>query len=196
MLAVADIGAAGGGVAAISIGTGHKIAVASLATVPLIVLLAKISGRYDHDETVLRKSTLDEAPALMMLAAAYALAWSFVAFVAGVHLDLGGAGVVALWAHDRSSLLVVGRAGARALGQRSAPLERVLIIGASVARARLAQSFACDPGAHIEVVGWPAARGRAAGRRRLRDPAVAAGGRRASKTSTRWCASSRSTGCS
>ncbi len=152
MLAVADIAAAGGGVVAISIGTGRTVALASLATVPLIVLLAKISGRYDHDETVLRKSTLDEAPALMMLAAAYALTWSLVAFVARVHLDLGGAGVVALWA-TTGSLLVVGRAGARALGQRSAPPERVLIIGAAVARTRLAHAFACDPGAHIEVVG-------------------------------------------
>jgi exopolysaccharide biosynthesis polyprenyl glycosylphosphotransferase len=102
---------------------------------------------------VLRKSTLDEAPALMMLAAAYALAWSFVVFLAGIHPDLGGAGVVVLWA-TTGVLLVGARAGARSLSQLSAPLERVLIVGDSIARTRLAQSIACDPGPHIEVVGF------------------------------------------
>jgi exopolysaccharide biosynthesis polyprenyl glycosylphosphotransferase len=152
-LALADLLAAAGGLVAISIVTGRTIAVVSLATLPLIVLLAKVSGRYDHDEMVLRKSTLDEAPSLMMLAAAYALAWSLVVFFAGVHPDLGGAGAAALWAIT-GVLLVATRTGARALSQLSAPRERVLIVGDSVARARLAQSISCDPGRHIEVVGF------------------------------------------
>jgi exopolysaccharide biosynthesis polyprenyl glycosylphosphotransferase len=152
-LALADLLAAAGGLVAISIVTGRTIAVVSLATLPLIVLLAKVSGRYDHDEMVLRKSTLDEAPSLMMLAAAYALAWSFVVFFAGVHPDPGGAGAAALWA-TTGVLLVTARTGARALSQLSAPPERVLIVGDSVARTRLAQSIGCDPGAHIEVVGF------------------------------------------
>jgi exopolysaccharide biosynthesis polyprenyl glycosylphosphotransferase len=152
-LVLADILAATGGLVAISIVTGHSIAVASLATLPLIVLLAKALGRYDHDEMVLRKSTLDEAPSLMMLAGGYAFAWSFVVFFAGVHPDPGGAGAAALWA-TTGVLLVTARTGARALSQLSAPPERVLIVGDSVARTRLAQSIACDPGAHIEVVGF------------------------------------------
>jgi exopolysaccharide biosynthesis polyprenyl glycosylphosphotransferase len=152
-LALADVLAATGGLAVLSIMTGRPIAVASIATLPLIVLLAKVSGRYDHDEMVLRKSTLDEAPALMMLAGAYALAWSVVVFLARVHPDPGGAGAAALWVIT-GVLLVTARAGARALSQISAPPERVLIVGDSVARTRLAQSIACDPGAHIEVVGF------------------------------------------
>jgi exopolysaccharide biosynthesis polyprenyl glycosylphosphotransferase len=137
----------------VEIMTGKGYAAASIATLPLMVALAKISGRYDHDEVVLRKSTLDEAPALLMLAAAYALSWSMVAFLVGLKLDLGGGGVVVVWATS-ATLLVLFRAGARALAQLSAPPERVLIIGDSVARTRLAQSLACDPGAHIEVVGF------------------------------------------
>jgi exopolysaccharide biosynthesis polyprenyl glycosylphosphotransferase len=153
LLAIADLAAAVGGLAAIAILTGKGIALASIATLPLIVALAKVSGRYDHDEMVLRKSTLDEAPALLMLAAAYALVWSLVAFITRLKLDLGGAGVVVLWG-STASLLVVARSAARGLGQLSAPAERVLIVGDSVARTRLAQSLACDPGAHIEVVGF------------------------------------------
>jgi exopolysaccharide biosynthesis polyprenyl glycosylphosphotransferase len=153
LLAVADLAAAAGGLGAVEIMTGKGYAAASIATLPLMVALAKISGRYDHDEVVLRKSTLDEAPALLMLAAAYALSWSMVAFLVGLKLDLGGGGVVVVWATS-ATLLVLFRAGARALAQLSAPPERVLIIGDSVARTRLAQSLACDPGAHIEVVGF------------------------------------------
>ncbi len=153
LLAVADLAAAAGGVAVIALASGHPLALASLATVPLIIALAKISGRYDHDEVVLRKSTLDEAPALLMLAAAFALVWSMVAFLARLKLEIGGAGVVVMWA-TTAGLLVILRSAARALGQHSAPPERVLIVGDSVARTRLAQSLACDPGAHISVVGF------------------------------------------
>jgi exopolysaccharide biosynthesis polyprenyl glycosylphosphotransferase len=153
LLALADLAAAAGAIAAVAVAAGHSVPIAAYAAVPLIVIFAKVWGRYDHDDVVLRKSTLDEAPALLGLAAAYALAWSLVAYIAGLHLDLGGAGVVVLWA-TTAALLLLLRSVARAVGQSSAPAERVLIIGDSVARTRLAQSLACDPGAHIEVVGY------------------------------------------
>ena len=73
--------------------TGHGVPTASLATIPMIVLIAKLMGRYDHDEVVLRKSTLEEIPNLLTLAGAWALVWSLVAFVAGVHMNLRGDGV-------------------------------------------------------------------------------------------------------
>jgi FlaA1/EpsC-like NDP-sugar epimerase len=153
LLAVADLAAAAGAIAFVALLAGRSIPLASLATIPLIVILAKLSGRYDYDDIVLRKSTLEEAPTLLALAGAYSLAWSLLADIAGLKLDLGGAGVVVLWG-TTSVLLLLLRALARMLAQRSAPAERVLIIGDSVARNRLAQSLACDPGAHIEVVGY------------------------------------------
>jgi exopolysaccharide biosynthesis polyprenyl glycosylphosphotransferase len=153
LLAVADLAAAAGAIAVVAILAGHSIPFASLATIPLIVILAKLSGRYDYDDVVLRKSTLEEAPSLLALAGAYALAWSLLAYIAGLQLDLGGAGVVVLWG-TTSALLLLFRALARRLAQISAPPERVLIIGDSLARNRLAESLACDPGANIEVVGY------------------------------------------
>jgi exopolysaccharide biosynthesis polyprenyl glycosylphosphotransferase len=61
--------------------------------------------------------------------------------------------VALLWAAS-VALLIAGRASARALAQLAAPPERVLIIGSSIARTRLAHSLCTDPGAHIEVVGF------------------------------------------
>ena len=68
-----------------------------------IVLIAKMTGRYDHDEVVLRKSTLDEIPALLALAGAFALAWSVVAFCRRrVHLGAARSGA-AVGLDDRAS---------------------------------------------------------------------------------------------
>jgi hypothetical protein len=59
LLAVADLAAAAGGLGVLgALGSGG-IAPIELATIPLIVVIAKMTGRYDHDEVVLRKSTLD-----------------------------------------------------------------------------------------------------------------------------------------
>src|ERR1700724_164544 len=47
---------------------------AGIAAVPLLGAGAKLSGLYDRDETLLRKTTLDEAPKLFQLATLCALA--------------------------------------------------------------------------------------------------------------------------
>jgi exopolysaccharide biosynthesis polyprenyl glycosylphosphotransferase len=153
LLAVADIAAAVAGLMVIGMFTGRGIPALTLIAVPLIVVMAKIAGRYDHDEVVLRKSTLDEIPALLGLAAVFALAWSAVAFLTAVRLDLRGAGVVLLWA-STGVALVLARAVARSVARAAAPPERALIVGDAEARARVTQSFQYDPGARVEVVGY------------------------------------------
>ena len=59
LLAMADLCAAAGGLGVTALASGQRLVAASIATLPLIVLIMKIGGRYDHDEVVLRKSTLD-----------------------------------------------------------------------------------------------------------------------------------------
>ncbi|MDQ6744754.1 MAG: exopolysaccharide biosynthesis polyprenyl glycosylphosphotransferase [Actinomycetota bacterium] len=122
----------------------------SLTLLPMTVLLAKVAGRYDHDEVVLRKSTLDEIPSLLTLAAAIAVAWSLLAAAEGVPRSHGVGG---LWAAT-SLCLIVSRLAARALARRWAPDERVLVIGTASARARFARRLAADPVARTEVVGF------------------------------------------
>jgi exopolysaccharide biosynthesis polyprenyl glycosylphosphotransferase len=153
LLAVADLVAALAGLLVVGTFTGRGIPTLTLIAVPLIVVMAKVAGRYDHDEVVLRKSTLDEAPALFALSAVFALAWSGVAFLSNSRLQLGGAGVVVLWA-STGGFLVVARATARSLARAAAPPERALIVGDADARAKVTQSLQYDPGARVEVVGY------------------------------------------
>jgi exopolysaccharide biosynthesis polyprenyl glycosylphosphotransferase len=153
LLALADITAAAAGIALSGLLAGHGTPSASLATIPLIVLIAKVVGRYDHDEVVLRKSTLDEAPALLTLAAAYAITWSLVTHIAGLDANFGASALITLTGVT-AVLLIALRAAARAAGQHWAPGERVLIVGSASARARLAHCLASDPSARIEVAGF------------------------------------------
>ena len=41
-----------------------RIKPAALLALPLVVVVAKVRGLYDRDEQLLKKTTLDEAPAL------------------------------------------------------------------------------------------------------------------------------------
>ena len=60
----------------------------SLLGVPVLIAGAKIFGLYDRDETLLRKTTLDEAPKLFQVATLCALvAWLAGGFVASRTLD-------------------------------------------------------------------------------------------------------------
>ena len=153
LLAVADLASAICGLIVVGAFTGRGIPLVTLAAVPLIVVMAKVAGRYDHDELVLRKSTLEETPSLLALAAAFALAWSAVAFLAGAHLELRGAGVVVLWASTGACLLVA-RSGARALAAALAPPERALIVGDAPSRAKLTQALSYDPAARVDIIGY------------------------------------------
>jgi exopolysaccharide biosynthesis polyprenyl glycosylphosphotransferase len=148
-LAVADVAAALGGLAIASAARAQPLGLASLATVPLIVLIIKLSGRYDRDEVVLRKSTLDEAPALAALAAAYALAWSLVTLMFNVHSSRGA--LLVLWAAT-TTLLIFFRVVARRAARRWAPPERVLILGSPRAAGDVATQLDVDFGARVDVV--------------------------------------------
>jgi exopolysaccharide biosynthesis polyprenyl glycosylphosphotransferase len=153
LLGGADILSALSGLAGVALVSGRPMPLAGLATLPLIVLFAKVSGCYDRDELVLRNSTLEELPALLGLAGAYALAWSLVTYAAGVPSIVGGVGVALLWGWTAATL-VLARSAARRLAQLAAPVERVLIVGSSAARALLADSLATDPAARLRVVGF------------------------------------------
>ena len=151
LLAVADVCAAAGGLVAAALISKQRLVPASIATLPLIVLIIKLSGRYDHDEVVLRKSTLDEAPALTALAAAYALAWSVVTISFNIHSSRGA--VIVLWG-TTAAFLIALRAAARALAQRWAPPERILIIGGAPTRTGIAARLAASSDAQLEIVGY------------------------------------------
>ena len=105
----------------------HRPDPTTLAAVPLIVVMSKVVGIYDRQELLVRKSTLDEVPALFQLATLYALIVWLVN------------GFVITHASDRReflvdwfvlfSLLLVVHPVARELSRRMTRPERCLVIG-------------------------------------------------------------------
>jgi exopolysaccharide biosynthesis polyprenyl glycosylphosphotransferase len=153
LLAGADLIAAAAALLVIDLMTGRGFAAAGLIDLPLIVPIAKLMGRYDQDDMLLRRSTIDEVPMLGSTAALWALTWSLIALITGDRFDLGGGGVAVLWL-TMGVLIVVLRALARLVALRITPWERVLIVGSAHARERLANSLGTDPSARIEIVGF------------------------------------------
>src|SRR5205085_8749958 len=100
----------------------------------------KLNGLYNRDETLLRKTTLDEAPKLFQVATLFALGVWLAGglLVSGHRLDRHQA--LFLWI-VLAALLIAARAIARTLVLRLAPAERCLFIGdtesASTLRAEL-----------------------------------------------------------
>ena len=100
---------------------------ASIAALPIFLVGAKIFGLYDRDESVLRKTTLDEAPKLLHVATLTALvAWLAGGMIVTGTLDRHEA--LFLWL-ALVVLLIVMRTAARAIALRVAPEERCLFIG-------------------------------------------------------------------
>jgi exopolysaccharide biosynthesis polyprenyl glycosylphosphotransferase len=99
----------------------------SLVGVPLLLIGAKLLGLYDRDETLLRRTTLDEAPKLFQLATLCTL----VALLAGrlvVAGTLDRKEALFLWVL-LAALLVLARATARVIALWASPSERCLFIG-------------------------------------------------------------------
>jgi exopolysaccharide biosynthesis polyprenyl glycosylphosphotransferase len=97
------------------------------AALPIMLLGAKVSGLYDRDEALLRKTTLDEAPTLFQVATLCALVtWLSGGLLVAGSLDRREA--LFLWI-VLIVLLMVSRVGARMLALRLAPVERCLFIG-------------------------------------------------------------------
>jgi exopolysaccharide biosynthesis polyprenyl glycosylphosphotransferase len=122
-----------------------------LLLVPLVVLLSKVAGLYERDKVVLRKTTLEEAPALLQVATLLTLlAYVFQGTFVGGNLETVEG--VTLW----SALLVlmlVGRTAARRVVGAVAPPERVIVIGDRRSAWTLQRKFAEDGAAPAQIVG-------------------------------------------
>ncbi len=123
---------------------------AALAGIPILVVVAKLTGLYDRDETLLRKTTLDEAPKLLQLATFGALvAWLVGGLI--VHGQLDRREVMFLWV-VLAALLLVGRTAARALALRVAPTERCLFIGDELSAETIRAKLTGHGGVKAQVV--------------------------------------------
>ena len=143
-LALADIFAASLSLMlAIVVLGGDEITLALAAAIPLVVVVGKLVGLYDRDEYLLRKTTLDEAPALFQVATLYTL---LIVLGGGVLVkestiladapELGRSQVVGLWGLLFVSMLMC-RTAAREVVRRTTAPERCLVLGASSAAERV-----------------------------------------------------------
>jgi exopolysaccharide biosynthesis polyprenyl glycosylphosphotransferase len=125
---------------------------AGVVALPILVVCAKLTGLYDRDEALLRKTTLEEAPKLFQLATLCAL----VAWLTGgllVHGALDRHEAAFLWL-VLGALLVLARSGSRAVSLRIAAPERCLLIGDEVAAETIRARLSGHRGIRAEVVAW------------------------------------------
>jgi exopolysaccharide biosynthesis polyprenyl glycosylphosphotransferase len=123
---------------------------AAIAAVPILVICAKLTGLYDRDETLMRKTTLDEAPKLFQLATLCAL----IGWLTGgllVHGALDRHEALFLWL-ALAALLILARAGSRILALRLAPAERCLFIGDEVSAEAIGSRLTGHGGVNAKVV--------------------------------------------
>ena len=123
----------------------------TVLALPIALLASKVIGLYDRDELVLRKSTLDEAPALFQLATLYALViWLLEPLLVAGHL--GHAQVFGLWVM-LFFFSLWGRALARAVARRLSDVERCVVIGDAAVADHLRAKLAGGSKVKAKVVG-------------------------------------------
>jgi exopolysaccharide biosynthesis polyprenyl glycosylphosphotransferase len=121
-----------------------------LLGLPVVILASKLTGLYDRDELLIRKTTFDEAPKLFQLATLYTLIiWMLDDVVLGSTLGSEAAGV--LWA-SLWGLGLTCRRVARFAARRSVVAERLLVIGDATTYARIEDKLGMG-GTHTELVG-------------------------------------------
>ncbi len=124
--------------------------VALLSVLPA-VFAAKLMGLYDRDETLLRKTTLEEMPKLFSLATLSSLLiWLAHDLIIVGPFDRIDA--VVLWA-ALTFTLPIARVAARALSLRIAPAERCFVIGDAATLRALAKRLETGSGVNAEIVG-------------------------------------------
>jgi exopolysaccharide biosynthesis polyprenyl glycosylphosphotransferase len=152
MLLVADVVAVVGAFV-LTVALSHRslqLTWAGIAGVPILVVCAKLTGLYDRDETLLHKTTLDEAPKLLQLATLCTLvAWLTGGLIVDGTLDRHEA--MFLWL-ALAALLILARTGSRALSLRIAPVERCLFIGDEVSAEAIRSKLTDHGGVNAKVV--------------------------------------------
>lgn len=121
-----------------------------LLGLPIVVFASKVTGLYDRDQLLIRKTTFEEAPALFQLATLYTLIiWLSDDVVLG--RDVGSRTALVLW----GTLWLLGiafRRVARLVASRVVPVERILLIGDAGTYARVADKLEMSA-VHARLVG-------------------------------------------
>jgi exopolysaccharide biosynthesis polyprenyl glycosylphosphotransferase len=126
----------------------------AILALPLVLVVGKLSGLYDRDEYLLRKTTLDEVPTLFSVATLYALLiWLGGDLIVDGHFGRDQA--VGVWA--LLFVCMVGtRALARGIARRASTQERCLVLGDLETATWMSGRFDQAPGLKARIVArWP-----------------------------------------
>jgi exopolysaccharide biosynthesis polyprenyl glycosylphosphotransferase len=129
---------------------GYGLRPEFLVVIPAIVLVAKLQGLYDHDDLVMRKSTLDEFPRLLNLATLFAL----LIWLARHYVVIGAPStplLLALWGLLFAAVFTL-RFIARDVAGRLSSVERCLVVGSPTLYRRLEGKLEGEP--RVALVGW------------------------------------------
>jgi exopolysaccharide biosynthesis polyprenyl glycosylphosphotransferase len=150
-LALADVGSAA---IAVLIGVPilgqDAINPLALLALPLVLVVGKLTGLYDRDEHVIRKTTLDEVPTLFWVATLYAL----LIWLAGDLIVDGSFGrdqAVGVWGLLFASMVAI-RTLARNFARPLSGEERCLVLGDAETADWIARRFDEAPGLNARVV--------------------------------------------
>jgi exopolysaccharide biosynthesis polyprenyl glycosylphosphotransferase len=123
----------------------------ALAVIPLVILVSKAVGLYDRDDSVLRKSTLEEAPALFRVATFYTFVF-WLAQEALVGDYFAQDQLLALWVLLFAAM-VTARTTARRLARALSPEEECLIVGDRATAEWVRRKLEATPSVKARVVG-------------------------------------------
>ena len=133
--------------------------VGTVLLIPLVLLTGKLVGLYDRDPHVLRKTTIDEAPAILYLSVVYALgAWLCEAVLFHGELARGQVFGLLLLMFTLTSL---GRIVVRRFALTLTSPERCIVLGTTVDAARIAAKLAASASVNANVIGRVAMQGTA-----------------------------------
>ncbi len=155
-LAAADAAAALLATVAVIVWAEQQSLSPTLVALPaLLLVINKVAGLYDRDSLVLRRSTLDELPLLVLVSSVYALLASAASeTLFGVRL--GPQELVVLWGVT-AGLVGISRTAARALLHATAPSERCFLVGGGEHLGHIAERIRAV--CHADVVGAVALNG-------------------------------------
>jgi exopolysaccharide biosynthesis polyprenyl glycosylphosphotransferase len=122
----------------------------ALLALPLVLMVGKVTGLYDRDEHLIRKTTLDEVPTLFWVATLYAL----LIWLAGDLIVDGSFGrdqAVGVWALLFASMVTI-RALARTLARSFSGEERCLVLGDAETADWVGRRFAEASGLKARVI--------------------------------------------
>jgi exopolysaccharide biosynthesis polyprenyl glycosylphosphotransferase len=123
----------------------------ALALLPLIVLINATLGLYKRDELLLRKSTLDEAPALFQ-AATLTTVVAFLLESAVLSTPMGARLFAVTWL-GLSVMTIACRVAARSIARAVTPPERCLLVGDAAVATRLESKLSASPNVKATFVG-------------------------------------------